>query len=285
MFYKVLIFFLLIGVLFNSDNANSDIKLQSYAGDTSLPHKLLVATMKRANLDYAYPYASDKDVSNARILNDVKTGSLDVMWSMTSKALEQDYQAIYFPLFRGLLGMRLAIVKQENKEIFRNVYNINDLKKFQAGQGKTWPDTQILEFNNLNVAKTLKYPNLFFMLEGERFDYFPRGINEPWDEIKRHKDLNLTVEPYLIIRYRAPLYFFIRKDNRELYEVMNATLNAMVEDGTFNQMFFADSQVKSALNLANVKARRVIDLENPLLTDKTPLNDERLWFDPLTYND
>lgn len=262
---------------------SNPVKLQSYSGDTSLPHKILVETLKRADLQYVYPYASDKDVSNARILNDVKTGSLDVMWSMTSRQLENDYQALYFPLFRGMLGMRLGIVKQQNKNIFKDVKTLDDLLAFTAGQGKTWPDTRILEHNGLTVAKTLKYPNLFYMLEGERFDYFPRGINEPWDEIVRHKELNLIVEPHLMVRYRAPLYFFLRKDNITLQKTMIKTLNNMVADGTFEKMFLNDTQVKAALSKANVAGRIIIDLENPLLTDKTPINRKELWFDPISY--
>jgi hypothetical protein len=260
-----------------------EIKLQSHSGDTSLPHKLLLEVMQRAGLTYSHPYDKDKDVSNTRILNDVKTGALDVMWSMTSSSLEAEYQAIYFPLFRGLLGMRLAIVKQADVNLFSRVRTLADLQQFTAGQGKTWPDTQILEANGLRVAKTLKYPNLFPMLEGGRFDYFPRGINEPWDEIDRYQDLKLVVEPHVLLKYTAPLYFFIHKDNRQLAEQMNSALNAMVADGSFERMFFEDSQVQSALRQANLRRRVIIELQNPQLTDKTPLDRRELWFDPLGY--
>jgi len=270
--------------LFYSFSISADtVKIQSYAQDTSLPHKLLIKALERANLNYSYPYADDKNVSNTRILNDVKNGELDVMWSMTSRDLESDYQAVYFPIFRGLLGMRLAIVKEERRSLFAGVSNLTDLQKFVAGQGKVWPDTKILEHNGLTVAKTLKYPNLFYMLEGERFDYFPRGINEPWDEIKRYADLNLVVEPNVIIKYRAPLYFFINKNNQSLYQTLNKALNDMVADGTFENMFFADEQVTAALNQANVTDRIIIELENPLLTEQTPVDRPELWFDPLTY--
>ncbi|MGS0536154.1 hypothetical protein [Pseudoalteromonas sp. SaAl2] len=257
------------------------IKLQSYSKDTSLPHKLLIAALNNANLDYSHPYESDKDISNARILNDVKIGQLDVMWSMTSQSLEQNYQAIYIPLFRGLLGMRLAIVTQQNAELFKHVNNIADLKKFRAGQGKTWPDTTILKENGLNVVTTLKYPNLFPMLEGGRFDYFPRGVNEPWDEIVNHRDLNLTVDPYVLLKYTAPLYFFVAKENTQLAQKLTQSLNDMVKDGSFNSMFFSDSQVQMVLQKALLKQRIIIPLSNPDLSSMTPLSRSELWFDPL----
>ena len=271
-------------ILLAAQTANAaPVKLQSYAEDTSLPHKLLVATMQRANLDYVYPYANDKSVSNTRVLNDVKSGGLDVMWSMTSRDLEREYQDLYFPIFRGLLGMRLAIVKKENAHLLRHVKSLADLKAFVAGQGKVWPDTQILEHNGLEVAKTLKYPNLFYMLEGGRFDYFPRGINEPWDEIVRHAELNLTVEPHVLIKYRAPLYFFVNKNNGQLHRQLTQALEELVADGSFESLFFADEQVQNALALANVNQRVVIELNNPLLTSHTPIHRSELWFDPLTY--
>ena len=65
---------------------------------------------------------------------------------------------------------------------------------------------------------------------------------------------------------------------------MNVALEEMVADGSFEKMFFADQQVKSALELANVKQRTVIELINPLLTENTPISRTELWFDPLTYS-
>ncbi|BDF93678.1 transporter substrate-binding domain-containing protein [Pseudoalteromonas haloplanktis] len=257
------------------------VKLQSYSKDTSLPHKLLIAALDNANLDYVHPYESDKDISNARILNDVKIGQLDVMWSMTSQSLEQDYQAIYIPLFRGLLGMRLAVVTEQNADLFKQISNLNDLKRFSAGQGKTWPDTTILKENGLNVVTTLKYPNLFPMLEGGRFDYFPRGVNEPWDELINYQDLNLTVDPYILLKYTAPLYFFVAKENTQLANKLTQSLNNMIADGSFNRMFFNDSQVQMVLQKANLQQRTIIPLNNPNLSSMTPLSRPELWFDPL----
>ncbi|KTF13443.1 hypothetical protein ATS75_15010 [Pseudoalteromonas sp. H105] len=277
MYYLLSTFLLCVSFL----SFSAPIKLQSYSGDTSLPHKLLIEALHKANLDYVHPYESDKDISNARILNDVKNGQLDVMWSMTSQALEKDYQAIYIPLFRGLLGMRLAIVKQKNVELFKHVANLSDLKKLTAGQGKTWPDTTILKENGLNVVTTLKYPNLFPMLEGDRFDYFPRGVNEPWDEIARYQDLNLTVDPYVLLKYTAPLYFFVAKENTQLAQKLTQSLNKMINDGSFNNMFFSDSQVQMVLKKASLKQRIIIPLSNPNLSSITPLSRTELWFDPL----
>jgi len=272
-----------VSAYINSVSAET-IKIQSFEGNQDLPNVLLMTTLKKAGYDYDFVYG-EAFVAESRIFNDLKTGDLDVVWTMTSKDMEETHSAIYFPIYKGLIGMRLGVVKRENRDLLRNVRTLSDLRKFTAGQGKTWPDTTILEHNGLKVAKTLKFPNLYYMLEGERFDYFPRGIYEPWSEVENFAELNVVVEPHLIIRYTAPFYYFVNKNNPELKRRMTEQLFAMLEDGTFDEMFFNDGKVKMALERSNIKQRTIIDLENPFLSDKTPLDNKQLWFDPLTYTD
>ncbi len=58
------------------------------------------------------------------------------------------------------------------------------------------------------------------------------------------------------------------------------TLKEMIEDGTFNAMFLADSQVQMVLSKANLSSRRVIELDNPTLSSNTPNKNSPLWFNP-----
>ena len=271
---------IILCLAFASVSYSQEVKIQNNSSNTSLPYKLLTQAIERAGLSYSHPYNNFKDITDARMLNDLQNKQLDVIWSMTSRQLEEDYQAVYIPLFRGLLGMRVALVKAQNRELFSSVTSLQDLKRYTAGQGKTWPDTKILKANQLPVVTTLKYPNLFPMLEGERFDYFPRGVNEPWDEIANHSELDLIVEPHLIIKYTAPLYFFVNKNNLTLHQQLSDALNEMIDDGTFNAMFLADSQVQTVLSKANLSSRRVIELENPTLSSNTPNKNSPLWFNP-----
>ncbi|GGA66865.1 hypothetical protein GCM10011369_05570 [Neiella marina] len=227
---------------------------------------------------YSFPYEKDADISQSRTENDVKTGELDFMWAMTSERLEKEFEPVYFPVFRGILGMRLSIVKANQKDILSSVENLNDLKRFVPGQGKTWADTMILESNGLHVTKSHKYPNLFFMLEGERFDYFPRGLFEPWAEVDKYPQLNLTVDPHILIRYTAPMYFFTRKGNEELAQALFKELESMALSGEYKSLFYADDEVKQGIEKSNLKDRTMIQLENPYLTEKTPLERTEFWY-------
>ena len=54
----------------------------------------------------------------------------------------------------------------------------------------------------------------------------------------------------------------------------------MIADGSYQELFFNHPDIKDALDKANLPNRRVINLVNPGLTSKTPLNRPELLFDP-----
>lgn len=277
-----LIIFFVLSILSSFTKAQT-IAMPGRPDESTLPHTILKEILKRANITPTFPYHEIKggDLSFNRMKQDVLSGKIDIFWSMSSQALEEEFIAIYIPIFRGLLGMRIPLVKEENVNMFANVTSLTDLKQFKAGSGKSWPDTAILEFNHLPVVKTLKYQNLFPMLEGGRFDYFPRGLHEPWQEIIDNNTLNLAVENNVLIHYTAPNYFFVNKNNAELAQKLTSLLEALIESGEFNQFFFEDEQVKNALSQANVSNRVVFKIDNPTLSNQTPLDKKELWFNPL----
>ncbi|WP_111978033.1 hypothetical protein [Algibacillus agarilyticus] len=262
--------------------AKQIINLPGKDGD-ALANTMLKEAFKRGGrYEINYP-SGDKFINMSRQIELVKSGEYHLNWTLTSAEYEEMFIPIRIPLYRGMLGMRVGIVKKDRVNLFRNVRTLDDLQAFTAGQGRYWGDTAILEANGVTVVKEEKYPNLFPMLEGERYDYFPRGVHEPWAEVANNADLDLTVEPYVLIRYTAPFYFFVSREYPEIARHLTEELEKMVADGTFNKIFFADSQVRSALEQANVQDRIVFDFHNPSLTKQTPLDRKELWFDPLTY--
>jgi hypothetical protein len=54
-------------------------------------------------------------------------------------------------------------------------------------------------------------------------------------------------------------------------------LEKMVESGELKQLF--EDAFSKYINILDLKNRRVIDVGNPLLPEKTPLDREELWFD------
>jgi len=256
--------------------------VQGFPDDPRFSLTLLKEAIKRGN-KYEILYYDEingTEVSENKLREEVLNRKVDVFWTLTSAALEEEFSAVLVPIYRGMTGMRIALVRHDRTEMFKNVKTISDLTPFKAGQGTTWADTGILKHNNLQVITTLKYLNLFPMLEGGRFDYFPRGLPEPWGEMERENQYNLAVEPYLLFKYVAPLYYFTHHENLAVHKHITDNLEAMVADGTFGKMFFEDADIKAALSKANVKQRIIIPLDNPGVTKATPLNRKELWFDP-----
>jgi len=201
---------------------------------------------------------------------------IDLTWRMTSQQLEQQLQAIYFPILKGLMGYRIFIITKKQQQLFNKNISLNTLKNLYLGQGYNWPDTEILLANGFNVIQG--HDNfLIEMLKKQRFDYFPRALHEPWPEIAG--DNTLTVEEHLMLQYPAPVFFFVNKENKRLQQRLAFGLSKLLESGKFEH-FFLNHPITSGITAkANVNKRTIFPLENPLLSEQTKelLADDRLW--------
>ena len=221
----------------------------------------------------------NEQVTQTRVIEEVKLKRVDVMWLASNQEAEDTLLPIRFPLLKGLLGYRLNIINPLNQGTFKAVKNVADLQKLKFGQGSGWPDVEILRANNLQVITTSKYENLFYMLEGGRFDGFPRGVLEPWVEIEAHKDLGLTVDSEVVMVYELPFYFFVDPENRNLANLISQGLEKALSNGAFDQYFFGHQMIRGALGKAHLAERKVFNLKNPSLPVQTPLGRKELWFD------
>lgn len=213
-----------------------------------------------------------------RELFEVRQGRLDVAWSMTSAERERDLLPVRIPLVKGLLGYRLLLIRAEDRERFRAVDSAADLASFTAGQGLGWPDAEILRANGLPVIEGRDYEGLFAMLAAGRFDYFPRGITEIREELDRRPNAGFAVEDRLLMAYPAPVYFFVNRSRPDLASRLLDGLERCLADGRFDRRF--EEAVGESLREARVRHRHVLRLENPLLTEETPLHRPELWYDP-----
>lgn len=223
--------------------------------------------------------------SEERMVSMVMDNQLDVVWYATTNDLEERLQPIRICIYRGLLGYRVLMIKKGTQHKFDGIENLEDLKRVSLGQGRFWADTNVLTANNLNVVKVLKYEGLFYMLDGDRFDAFPRGAHEPWSEMQRYPKLALDVEQNLLISYTNPFYFFVNKSNTKLAADIERGLRMAIEDGSFTEYFLNDPTVKDVMAKANLKSRTLIKLDNPGLPKKTPVDDASLWFDPYSFTE
>ncbi len=224
-----------------------------------------------------------EDLTQARVNEEVRSGGLlDLCWASSDAQIESQLRPIRIPLFKGLLGYRIFIINKSNQAKFDKIQTIDDLKKLTIGQGRTWADGRILEANGFNVIKTNKYPSLFYMVEGGRFDGFPRGVHEPFSELEARPTMDLAVEKNLMVYYQMPFYLFVSPDNQALAKDLETGFERAIANGEFDKVFYGDKAIQDVMQKANMKERKVFKLENPLLSKETPVGRKELWFDPQT---
>ena len=240
------------------------------------PIKLLELAISKLETPYDLK-ASKAPMPQERALKTLRNrDGIDVVWTMTSNERENQLLPIRIPLYKGLIGWRLFLIKADNQVKFNSITNLAGLSQLIAGQGHDWPDTYIFNESGISVVSSPYYEGLFEMLAKNRFDYFPRSIVEIWGELDVRPELNLVVEKYILLRYPTAIYFFVNINDQQLANDIERGLNIAIEDGTFDSLFLEYNN--DAINKASLSQRTIIDLPNPLLPPLTPLNNEALWF-------
>ncbi len=217
-------------------------------------------------------------VTQSRGLLLLKRNEVDIAFLATNKKRELDFLPTKIPILRGILGYRVFLIHKHNKDDFAKIKTFEQLKKkYIAGFGSQWADYNILKANKIEVMGVAMYENLFKMLMKKRFDYFPRGINEAWNEIniKGKAYPNLAVEENLALYYPFPIYFFVNKEKAKLANKIEHGLKIALEDGSFKKLFFEyhDNVIKQA----NLNNRILFKLTNPTLPKGSPEIDTRWW--------
>jgi hypothetical protein len=218
-------------------------------------------------------------LNEAQLVSEVESENVDVMWSGGDKEKDERLQAVRIPVLKGLLGHRIFLIRERDKARFATIKTFEDLLQFEAGQGRFWGDTQILKSADIPTVTTIKYKNLFPMLEGGRFDYFPRALHEPFIEAENHKHLGLIVDSNVMLVYPYAMYFYVNKNNKRLHDFLYRGFEMAIEDGSYDELFFSNSMIQDVLTKANIAQRTVFRVGNPHLHPDTPLDRAEFWLD------
>ena len=234
-------------------------------------------------LAFSYPcaahyqlQASGLDLPKKRafdLMND--HAGIDIMYGSASTDRLRHYQAVPFPILRGLMGLRIALVSDKN--ILAQVHSVAALAQLRVGQFTSWSDTAILQANRFNVEPVSDVEGLYKMLALGRIDYFPRSVLEVQQNQQQHAELQLHIDPHILLHYPTATYYYVAKDNSGLAEALLCGLEKAQTDGALNQLF--ERYYGGLLQQLNVKQRRVFNLQNPLLPADVPLQRQELWYE------
>lgn len=201
---------------------------------------------------------------------------IDILFGSASEQRINHYRAVHFPILRGLNGLRIALVSPENPDVLQKVYNLHALAQLQAGQFFAWSDTTIMRANGLKVDGGSDVEGLYQMLSKGRVDYFPRSVVEILQNQTEHAELELKIDPYILLYYPTATYFYVAADNKLLADALQCGLEHAQQDGSLSRLF--EHYYGEVLQQLNISQRRVIKLHNPLLPVGVPLQRPELWF-------
>ena len=187
---------------------------------------------------------------------------------------------IRIPVAKGLLGYRLFLIKRHDLERFASIQSLEELKQLQAGLRQQWSTTIAMQALGFEVMTGRSYEGLFRMLVHGRFDYFPRGVNEIFEEYDRRRlDLpEMAIEPSKALYLPMPTYVFVSPQNPELAARIEAGLRMMIQDGSLDKLFW--EYHRASIQRSDLAHRQIFRVDNPLLSPKTPFEQKQLWFDP-----
>ena len=234
------------------------------------PVKLLALALEQTGVQYSLMPSERIMLQNKALKRLMDSRDVNVVWSVTDKQREQQLLPIRIPIYKGLIGWRLLLIRDDMPARFKYVQKLEHLIKLIPVQGRDWPDTKVLQANGFNVTVDNAYGNLFNLLRRAQGDFFPRSLVEVWDEIDNPAyNSDLMVEKEIAIRYPAAMYFFVNKKSRPLANLLEKGIEKAIADGSFEQLFVHTFQAK--LDRANMPNRHVFELENSFLPTATPL--------------
>lgn len=217
-----------------------------------------------------------------RMLRTLQQGDeLDLTWTMTSAEREARMLPVRLPLLKGLAGYRVLVVRSQDRDRFANMQSAKDFAGLTGGQLQDWPDIDILRANNLEQISALTLDQLYQLLRAGRIDYVLRGITEVAIEQQIYDFSGLETMRSPVLRYPAPIYFFVTPQRPELAELLGYGLRKLHQSGGLEQLHRTHPNTAPWFSDASLwQDRHFIDLENPDLKTPSDWQQTNLWFNP-----
>ena len=240
--------------------------------------EMAMGKSQKTNFDISFTAEFASQGRGMLLLN---KGTINLIAAGPTKDRDALYHSIKVPLYLGLLGYRVLVIRKDRYQEFANIRSPEKLQKLVACQALHWPDSDILEANEYRVMRVLKFESMFTMVINGRCDYFPRAITEGYSEIQAYAELynsdELMIFDDIILKYTFPFYFFTSTENKELANLLTAGLTKAVNDGSLLELMASNPVTKHLFPLSQWKSKQFFYLFNPLLPENTPLNNGELW--------
>lgn len=234
--------------------------------------------LEHAPGDHRLEVASIDLLTQGRLMDMLRQDKINVTLAGYNRAWEQEFLQVDFPLTRGLQGYRILVIPPALQPDMSNIQNVEDLKSYCIGSGANWQDTRILKQAGLCVEEAPQNV-LFQMLEIGRFDMLHRAVHEALvgENTARMLDRGLVLERDLILRYKYDFFFYVRRQDKKLHDILEQGFQAAFYSGAFTEYFQSNPAIAAAMTHIRTSNRRIIDIDNVDLSGQTQENVQSFW--------
>ena len=214
-------------------------------------HAILEKSFAVMGADVALMY-NVKPMNNKRIIEQLSHNkAITLAW--LSMPNEQPHALIRtsIPLYKGLHGKRLLIIRKQDQETFKHITHLNELKPFVGLQQQSWSDYTILKANGLKVNGELDYQGMLKALETGLGDYFPRSVLAIESEFNKLQSFDFAIAPQIMLQYPSHYYFYLSKENTEVRDLLEQGMQKLAKSGELEALYlryFGDVEKQFKLN-------------------------------------
>ncbi|MCV2348686.1 hypothetical protein [Paucibacter sp. Y2R2-4] len=219
------------------------------------------------------PVPPRDNITQSRTMLELRSGELDVVASMNSRAREADGLQVRGCLRRGLNGIRLPICLASRQAEFEDVQTLAQARRFSIAQVAHWPDAAVLEANAWRVQRLPKLSIFQAMLERRRFDLFALASDEAYGIVDALP--NLVVLKQWAIAYPSTFAFMVSHKRPELAARLRQGWRVIQADGSFEALH--DKAVGWQVRKSQLAERRWLILDNPDQPPESLQQDPKLW--------
>lgn len=208
---------------------------------------------------------STEVMNHKRTISEImkNTGAVTIMGTAFTNSRAEEMYLIDFEILNKINHYRISFVNKDFLKEFQASKSLDDLKKFPLCRKKDWFDGAYGP-NGFKVETSGNYEGIFQMLNSGRCVWFPRGVNEIFDEYKVYKDQipNAVIDDKIAVQYESNIMYFVSKESKEYGDRVKKGLMEAKKDGSFEALL--EKKFKDDIEQAQLKKRRIFEIKNVL---------------------
>lgn len=199
-----------------------------------------------------------------RIEAELEKGTrLNIYLMPGTNAYDSRFLRVDVPVDRGLLGLRVGVIRAEDQARFAELRTLDDLRQIRIGSVLGWHLTDILQHNSLTTNVVPVYEDLYRMLVRNRLDLISRGATEVLrEQAEMHFAYPDTmIETDLLLRMPLAFYIYVSPGHPALHQRIQTGLHRAIANGRFEAVFL--EWFGHDLEALKLDSRHIIDLSVP----------------------